>query len=267
MGGLNDILCNILDSIVYCKHYNRTLLIAMKKTCYSIELSDYFDIENMGVRIIYESNQIKKHILNKTVYNNIDLNQILNENVSFVYNKPCRFSYNNIPCDLPNKVIKEDVILAVQCGGGKGFDMFKHFIWKESLKQLCLKKMSLKNYLCIQVRCTDYECDYKQLYEKNKNLIQSYPQIYLATDNKEVVHYFKSKGLNVFCFTTFPAKTFNSLHVSDVNPHTLFCDVIVDICMATNSSQILSNSKGGFIRLLKDCFANKSIILNKLNHS
>jgi len=138
--------------------------------------------------------------------------------------------------------------------------MFNHFRWKDSLKEICRTRRGLlpDHYLCIQVRCTDYQCDYIKLYEDNQSLIHLYPAIYLATDNEEVVHYFRSKGLNLYCFTTFPSTKCHNLHSwSNINPHTLFCDIFVDLWMATHSDQILSNSKGGFIMLLRECFANK----------
>jgi len=267
MGGFNDILVGLGTCIDYCKQYNRTLLFAMKLSCYDIELGDYFELEDMGVRILYDTAEIKRRLSNKTVYHvQIDLTQLIDGHIrTFKWCSRDVYKYNDALCDLPEKVVEEDIILHVRCGNGLGFNLFKHFIWKDDLKEHCLQKMTLKNYLCIQVRCTDHRCDYSQLYEENKSLIHSYPEIYLATDNAEVVQYFKSKGLNLFCYTTFPRDNYPNLHCSNVDPRTRFCDLMVDICMATGSDQILSNSRGNFIRLLRDCFANKAI-LNKLKN-
>ena len=257
-GGLNDILCGLGKSIEYCKKYHRTLLFAMKLSCYSIDLGDYFDLEDLG--IVYDTAQINTHLMNKTVYQfDMDLKDIVDGKIIFTWGRDA-YTYKDILYTLPEEVVEEDVILYVPGGSGRGFDMFKHFRWKDSLKELCRTKRGHlpEHYLCIQVRCTDYQCDYPKLYEENQTLIHSYPAIYLATDNKEVVQYFRSKGLIVYCFTTFPQKMGRNLHRSTVEPHTRFCDVLVDLWMATHSDQILSNSKGGFIRLLRDCFANKS---------
>jgi len=241
----------------------------MKQSYYSIELGDYFDLEDIGVRILYDTAQIKTHLMNKTVYQfDMDLNDIVDCKI----NKWCFkwtdtgihkgiYSYKDVLCLLPEEVVEEDVILYVRNGSGRGFNTFKHFRWKDSLKELCRTKRELlpEHYLCIHVRCTDYQCDYPKLYEENQTLIHSYPAIYLATDNEEVVHYFRSKGLNLYCFTTFPLKKCHNLHMwSNINPNTLFSDIMVDVWMATHSDQILSNSLGCFVRLLRDCFANKS---------
>ncbi len=218
-------------------------------------MGDYFDLENIGVRILYDTAQIKTHLM-KTVYD-MDLKDIFDGKIIFTWGR-IAYTYKDILCTLPEEVVEENVILYVPNSIGRGFNMFKHFRWKDSLKELCRTKRELlpEHYLCIQVRCTDYQCDYPKLYEENPTLIHSYPAIYLATDNEEVVHYFRSKGLIVYCFTTFPQKMGRNLHSSKVD--TRFSDVMVDLWMATHSDQLLSNSKGGFIQLLRDCSANKS---------
>ena len=70
--------------------------------------------------------------------------------------------------------------------------------------------------------------------------------------------------MNVFCFTTFPTKPFKNLHTSNVSKDIKIQDLLVDIFIATNSKELLSNSKGGFIKLLRDCFNNKKCVLDKL---
>jgi len=269
-GGLNDILTGIMNTIQYCKKYNRILLLSMKQSCYRIEFSDYFEIEDMEIPIIYHTNQIKDIITNKSIYNiDLDLIQLMNCHditlMGIYWNKSINSFYRNIELILPDHPVKEDIILHVSYGGGYGYKMFKHLKFKNSLKEMIIDKTSrLKNYLCIQVRCTDHKCDYIDLYEKNKVLIHSYAQIYIATDQKDVVQFFRSKELPVFCFTTFPEGAYYNLHQSSMDKHTHFCDTLCDIFIASNSDQILSNSKGGFIRLLRDCHKNKEITLNQL---
>ena len=76
--------------------------------------------------------------------------------------------------------------------------------------------------------------------------------------------FLKSKKINVFCFTTFPTKPSRSLHHSNVAPSTKMEDLLTDIFIATNSKSILSNSRGGFISLLKKCHKNKKHIMEML---
>lgn len=42
-------------------------------------------------------------------------------------------------------------------------------------------------------------------------------------------------------------------------------DLLTDIFIATNRKSILSNSQGGFIKLLRDCHNNKNNILKLLD--
>ena len=116
--------------------------------------------------------------------------------------------------------------------------------------------------MAIQVRNTDYKCDYEKLYEDNKTLIHSYNSIYLATDDKNSILFFLSKGLNVFNFTTFKngSSNFVNLHYYDksIDPHVKFVDLISDIYLCTMCDKLLSNSRGGFIRLIRDCHSDKN---------
>ena len=63
----------------------------------------------------------------------------------------------------------------------------------------------------------------------------------------------------MLCFTTFPEKSYRNLHESKILPSTKIEDLLTDIFIATNSKFILSNSKGGFISLLKNVIKIKNI--------
>jgi len=269
IGGINDCFSPIQDVISYCKNNNRILLLDMTNSFYNINFSDYFHMPTCDCNIIYDTDKIKDILKNNTlsVYpNNLDFNLIdlFYKQIKFRYTKEVYY-YKNIPLDLPNNV-NEDIILHCRCGGGNGFDFFKQLGLTEKIKSICIQKMNLlqNNYLCIQVRHTDSKCDYPKLYEDHKTKIHSYDQIYICTDDESVITFFKSKHLNVFCFTTFPTKPFNNLHSSNIPNDIKLQDVLVDIFMATNSKELLSNSKGGFIKLLRNCFNNKKLVLDKL---
>jgi len=248
----------------------------MTNSHYHINFSDYFYIKKVGCDIIYDSNKIKNIILSLensnrlTVHpNNLDFNLIdLFDKTNKIYLKykvGGVFLYNNIPLNLPINA-DENVILHSRCGGGNGFLFLKKLLLHNNIKNIVKKKITLlkKNYLCIQVRHTDKKCNYKKLYKNNKNYIHNFDEIYICTDNKSVYNFFKSKRMNVFCFTTFPTKPSRSLHHSNVAPSTKMEDLLTDIFIATNSKSILSNSKGGFINLLKKCHKNKKHIMKLL---
>ena len=278
-GGINDCFSNIRRAISYCKTNKRTLLLDTTNSAYNINFSDYFYIKKLDCCIIYNSNEIKNILLSLensnclTVYpNNLDFNLIdlfdKTKKISFTWRgvPSPHFTYKNISLNLPINV-DENVILHSRCGGGDGFLFLKNLLLCENIKNIVKKKMALlkDNYLCIQVRNTDKKCEYKSLYKNNKDYIHNFDEVYICTDDKFVYEFFKSKNLNVLCFTTFPEKSYFNLHTAKISSSTKMEDLLTDIFIATNSKSILSNSKGGFISLLKTCHKNKKYILNMLS--
>jgi len=271
-GGLNDILCTIQSTIHYCIRHNRILLIDTIHSPYKINFSDYFDIEYTGIDIIYDLNKIKSKCRNRN-YSiwprclNINIHNVLNGKIMKLlkYRKGCYHSYKNVVLILPKKTVKEDIILYIKCGGGNGFVLFKKILLKPTIKDYCKKKyLSLNNkYLCLQIRNTDIKSDYEQLYENNKDIIHSYPTIYIATDYKPCIDFFKSKELPIFNFNTFPKNVTRNLHFANMDPDTKIKCVLCDIYIITMSDKLLSNSKGGFYRLIKQCHNNKTLIKDK----
>ena len=257
-GGLNDILCRIGNAISYCKKHSRILLIDTVNSNYSINFSDYFYFEDDTV--IYEHNEIRKILANEklSVFPNVLQNKmldIIDSKIKFKFTGR-GFKYGDVFVNLPYLKRDEDIIVLVECGGGNGYQVFKNHIFiRPFLIEYCKEnylKLTLP-YLCIQVRNTDYKCNYEGLYENNKELIEKYSCIYVATDDKNVITFFKSKGLNVYNFTEFPENDSRNLHISDVNPDRKIKDVISDLYIIMMSDKLLSNSKGGFINLVRRC--------------
>ena len=139
---------------------------------------------------------------------------------------------------------------------------------QEKLKEIIKNKLSLLtgHYLCLQIRNTDIQSNYVKLYEENKEMIHSYKSIYLCTDDKVVINFFKNKNLHIFNFTTFSDNKCKNLHNSNIKPQIKFQDLFVDIFIAVNSHKIISNSGGGFAKFIKECFLQKKEIMKKLDY-
>ena len=270
-GGFNDCLSVITFAIEYCKRMNRILLLDMMNSIYKINFNDFFGIDIPN--IIYDFDTIKQMCLenNYTVYPKSLSNKlldILNGNIQFTY-KDGNFLYNDsILSTLRGYNVDEDIMVYSACGGMEGIELFRNLTFKENIKEYCKQKLALlkdNNYLCIQVRNTDYKCDYQRLYNDFTEVIHSYDKVYIATDDKLVIDYFKSKHGNVYNFNVFPEEdTYVSLHTSDINPTMKILCLICDLVIATNSRQLLSYSKGGYIELMYACFCEKDNILSKL---
>ena len=161
----------------------------------------------------------------------------------------------------------ENIIINVECGTGNGYEVFKDLILNSELKKYCQSRYSLlpKKYLSIQVRNTDIKNNYQNLYEINQKLLDKYKSIYLATDDPNVIHFFKSKNLNVYNFTTFNSDGYKNLHNSNLPGFIKIRDLLCDIFLLSQGKYLLSTSKGGFINLVKNCFKNQKRILKQFS--
>ena len=282
-GGLNDCFTRINITISYCELTNRTLLLDFTRSEYRINFFDYFLIKSARCNIIYDTNEIIKVLTTLKNTNrlsvyppNLDFNiiDLFNENskciswFTFVEGK-LDFSYKGISLALPSNS-NETVILHSACGGGLGYLFFRTLRLRDQIKVAVREKLQRlgPEYLCIHVRNTDLKCNYQELYLNHQSLIHSFKQLYLCTDDKKVYEFFKTQNLNVACFTTFPENYIDGLglhhYYQGITADQKIFDVIVDIFIATNSKILLSDSKGGFINLIRTCHQNKSDVLKML---
>jgi hypothetical protein len=261
-GGFNDILCVIYKALEYCKKYNRILLIDTVNSHYKINFSDYFYLKNYDT--ITNINKIREICQSvETAYPEGIKKDLINI-VNGKYKLPFPYSYHNTEFKLPDEIRNENIIVHCTCGGGDGYKLFENLEVKPIIRKICYERYNqlTKPYLCLQVRNTDYTCDYEKLYNENKNIIESYKCVYLATDDKNMINYFKSKKINVINFTTFREDKGN-LHTSNINPHTKILDLMADIYIIAMSDKLISNSIGGFIKLVQKCHQNKKEIIKK----
>jgi len=161
----------------------------------------------------------------------------------------------------PEEDLPKDVIVIIHRGGGNGFEIFKTLSLSDNLKTHCNNKFLLlpKTYLGIQIRNMDYKCDYVELYETNKEIIHSYKTIYIATDCTEAIVFFKKACINsvVLNFAILTNSGEKNLHgCSTIDGDTKIKDLMCDIYMITMWDKFITNSKGGFVHLLKQCHKN-----------
>lgn len=290
-GGLTDCLIQIGRAIRYCKLSKRVLILDFfNGGSYKCDLLEYFSIET-SVKIISNKELIKKELEGKFIEfswkTKIDSSFLLDEGVR-IYRKKGRQKNRwkvhskrlgvRATVNGSRTLFDESKFLNVNISSFDtsfknfflSFAVFKKILLSEEIKKNCIeKKRKIKGkYLCIQVRHSDYKCDYESLYKDNKELIHSYRKIYIATDNKKVVNFFKEKGLDVYCFTRFPQRRYDICHrnlhsSSKVPAEYKIQDLFVDIFLAISADKLLSNSKGGFIKLLRVIRARRSIILPK----
>lgn len=264
-GGFNDQLCVLYKAIQFCIKTNRTLLIDTTQCCYKINFSDYFYFKDLPITIISNIDEIAD-ILKDTslsIYPPIFKNRDPT-NWKFVYK-----TYNwveettNTYLPLPNHHVTSQVIVYVSCGCSEnGCDLLPNLFFKDNIINHVKSEFSKlpSKYLSIQIRNTDRKCNYRELYEKNKDTIHSYEAVYIATDDRDSLDFFKDKGLKILNFTEFPDKKLYNLHYSNISGDTKIKNVITDIYIMVKADVLLSNSIGGFIDLVRNIRKNRSML-------
>lgn len=117
-----------------------------------------------------------------------------------------------------------------------------------------------KPYLCIQVRGCDKKAKWESYYKLHKIYIHSFKYIYLCTDDINVLEFYKNEGLPIYNFTTYPNTSYGALHMSDISGNIKMLDLISDLYIASKAHAFLSNSRGGYIHLMRECMKHKHII-------
>lgn len=266
-GGFNDILYSIGSSIMYCRQFNRILLLDTYNSHYQINLSEYFTIKESKVKIVYDIQDIKQILDNSKLsfhpfYMKKYMKDILDGKLEMK-------TINNSYVDpygrfftLPSIGMYANVVVHIQWGGGFTFTLFKNIQLKNNIIKHCLSLYEKveKPYVAIQIRNTDYKSNYEKLYQENKKLLDEIKNVFIATDDIRCFEFFKTKNLNVYNFTTFPDGNYYNLHYSQICPDTKIKDLFADLFIASMSDKLLSNSHGYFIKLIIDCFKNKEII-------
>lgn len=261
--GFNDKLTCISIFQNVAKQTNRILLINFKenrlrsdiKDTYNCNLSNIFDFKQS--HIICDTNKINEIML--------DINS---ENKIILTRKKCSYDscLNNVK-NLPHQFvfIQERGICNQKLINVHRF-FFSSIILNKVIYDYCLDKINSlpKEYSYIQVRCSDRKSDYKKLLrEEIKGLKKN---IYIATDNKEVIDYAREtyKNYNIYNFTEFGNTLGKPLHFSKVDGQTQLRDIICDNSLVFNAATYSSNSHGGFTKLCRNAFNNKN--LNFLKH-
>lgn len=139
--GFNDILSQLQLVIDYSKKNNRKVLFDFKYSTYNnVNFAEYFDI--LDNTIIYDSNIIRKICLqnNNSVYpeslnNKLILNNNINNKLLHIYRD--RIGSNLVAIDFPSDKCTKNIIVSIRVGSGNGYNIFKEFIPKQTLKQYC----------------------------------------------------------------------------------------------------------------------------------
>ena len=252
-GGMNDSFVQILNLKQVAKKKNRKLIVDFSKNFLFEHFETFLKLNDND--IIFKQDQIKKILSNKpSIFPSIiNCDNYNKAKSAWAPNSGNLHKYKDVSLGFNyNKKYNEDILLISIYGGGDGYPLFKMISYNDNIIHHIKEKLNSisKIYDCIQVRNTDYKCNFKDLL---KNLSPK-NDIYIATDSQEAVDYFKNNLKNkVYNFTTFGKRKNFPLHTqwSRNDPKIILRDLITDIILVALSRKLLSNSIGGFIVLLR----------------
>jgi hypothetical protein len=244
--GFNDILSRLLWLLPLCNLTNRTLLLDGARGTYNLDFSMFF---TLPTNIIHDT---------ATIDAILDAHPM----VVFPAIRPPKDQSHQTVHDVAltlgtHPLVSFKEVRYYRCS----YQVFQYLSFKPSVNGECARRLSSlpKKYIGIHVRNTDRKSNYIQLYRRNKKLIHSYPAVYLATDCKEALDFFKAKMTNVKNCTAFPSD-WKPLHLSELSNTHKFMDMICDLYLIAMADKMLSNSKGGFTKLMAACNRNKGAV-------
>tara|TARA_B110000902_G_scaffold184807_1_gene209231 strand:+ start:606 stop:1466 length:861 start_codon:yes stop_codon:yes gene_type:complete len=266
-GGMNDSFTQILKLKQVAKRKNRQLIVDFTKNFLFEHFETFMELNDKD--IIYKSDDIKNILNNNpSIFPSIINCENYGKAVSYwAPNNRQIQKYNDVSLGFNyNQTYHEDILLISRYGEGRGYPLFRNITYKDNIINHIREKLNnmTKVYDCVQVRNTDQKCNFRNLLKK----IQSNNDIYIATDSEEALDFFKNNLKNkVFNFTKFSKKLNYPLHskYSGNNSEIVLRDMITDIVLVALSRNLISNSKGGFIVLLKQ-LKNDQITINKLKN-
>jgi hypothetical protein len=270
-GGFNDNLNQIYFCLEYCNKYNRILLIDTKYSK-KYNFCDFFTFIDDN-NIIYDSSEIKKLILenNFTTYPSILKNKLYDYDFCFQDKNinGLGFYYNETYLGLNmTKDYDEEIVLHHNCGGNVyGPVVLSYLTINDPIINIITSRYNKieKPYFSVHIRNTDYKTDYIDFFNDNKkDIIEN--NIFLASDSKEVIEYFKNmKQNNLYNFiekindNNKPIHHFDSHNDGDIT--VIFIDLLCDLVILSLAKNfILPKKYFGFTRLAYHLFKNKDIV-------
>jgi hypothetical protein len=236
---------------------------------YKFNFCDVFQIINHK-NIIYDSNKIKEIIINKklTIFPN-EINDLYDYSIEYRNNYGFCLKDTNIKTYIDiNKNYNEDIILYNRCGGGT-IKLMKHLKLREYYINDIINKYNQipKPYISIHIRNTDIKCDYKSIYEKNKEKINK-SNVFLATDSIEALNYFNSLNLKIYSFTKLPDIICKNYHYCNKDKKEILLNTISDLILLGLGNDFIysKENKSGYYRLAYLLYQNKDILQNVLNN-
>lgn len=269
MGGLND-MCNIIyQCILYCRKFNRILVIDTRSSChFKDSIHKYIKIDDPN---IYTDTIESWHssVENKTIYPEY-IKDI--DNIQPKYTGPQTFTHGTdgpLHFDL-NKNYSQDILVYVRCGGGRNLHvLLLQCKLKDIIRNVFIQRRALlpASYIGVHIRHSDILSDIPTFMKKHTDIFLKNP-IFIASDNAGVIKLFRESYKEVYAFSeigdfkTLGVKSIQKINRSDIDHENYNIDTLVDLLLLGSSDIFLHSTYSGYSLAAKELFNNKAIINN-----
>lgn len=216
-GGLNDILSEIGKCMAYCLRFNRTLIVetnSQDAEHFKDKFGDYF--ESASPQFILDASDFRQKFETLQVIPTILQGRVNTYCRKSLWPENTHEGTIGITFDF-TKDYAEALLVHHQNGRQKkrnAIFALRHLTLQPALTEALQRRLDVMSidYAGFHVRHTDYKTDFKSRVEALKFKIKG--DVFLATDNIDVVSYFKSVfGKEcVFSFSTLPKEAGMPLH-------------------------------------------------------
>lgn len=271
-GGLNDTLCQIEVCWSYCEKYNRVLIIDTTRSGLRVNFSELF--EN-NTRLNYEF-KLSDEIFEKIKNLNCQITEIDNKLMDYKveYSKENNFVTKDTKVRVSfdfEKNYDEDLLVFEQCGGGtKSIDLLSKLKLSSELRGKFTEFIISENYESIHVRNTDYQTDYKKLFESLREPLKN-KLVLICSDDLEVIESAKI----ILNESTIISKTSNDFVEKGIPLHSPYQKLtkeqekllaensIIDLLLLANSSKINYSNLSGYSFNKLSGFTKLALLLNQ----
>lgn len=270
MGGLND-MCNVIyNCLLYCRKFNRILVIDTRQSChFKDSIHKYIEINDPNI-YIDTIERWYSTIGSKTIYPEYVKSII--HNIKPVYTSPTIFYHETIgPLHFDvNKDYPHDILLCARCGGGESLHkLLSPYKLKHIVKNVFIERRALLpvSYVGVHIRHSDILSDIPSFMEKHTDIFLKNP-IFIASDNVDVIKLFRETYKEVYTFSeigdfkALGVKSIQKILRSDIEHENYNIDTIVDLLLLGSSDIYLYSRGSGYSLAANSLFRNKAIIHN-----
>lgn len=275
-GGLNDTINQIIFCYKYCVKNKRILVVNTTQSRLEVPIQNYFDMNHV---FIYQ-NPLENFLKLSNKLTKLPNKELSSLKISYDIKRKKTLFNNEIHNFDLNKKYEENIIVYANrsINGLNTKVFFELFDMKKEIIQKIKERYDElpKNYISVHIRNTDYKSNVPLFVETHKCFLKD-KNIFLASDNKDSVNFFKNNiKAKIFTFTELPefnditANGIHKLKTDENKKNEINKDSIADLVILSLGEKIyVSCEHSGFsknaIEMQKDIIFKKNI-LNKITN-